>query len=221
MNSTDPSTSQRAYNETLGNVLKRVAIKAAIFAACFAYIFTIITCNPPGKNAIAEVLSTPVKTFSRNFDLGQNWSMFAPEPCTIIIFVRAEVKYNNGETKFWDLPRPEKMSFVTKMFKERYRKWAADNMRNDDHKFMWEPAARYVARVSPQTASVYPVEVSLWRIWTNIEKPKEINGKPDLFPIGMREKDPTKQYSDKGMQQVKFFTLKITPADLQNEQLDQ
>jgi hypothetical protein len=128
--------------------------------------------------------------------------MFAPEPSSLNAFIRAEVRFKDGTTGFFDLPRMSKLSLVDRYLKERYRKWAIDNLRSDDYKSYWPAAASYVAREANHNSAVPPVEVSLWRYWTMVENPYK-----KFVPVGYR-------IQDEKLEKFKFYTQAIKEEDL-------
>jgi hypothetical protein len=177
--------------------------KFLILGFCIFHCTAILLCEFPGSSPVRRVLADPVfRAYVRFFNLGQNWSMFAPEPSSINVFLRAEVKFKDGSTGIFDLPRIAKMGLMERFFKERYRKWGMDNIRTDDHKFYWPATARYVARSVHQSTGGVPVEVSLWRHWTMIKDPTL-----EFVPTGYR-------IPDEKLEKFKFHTQLIREADL-------
>ncbi len=174
-----------------------------IASFCVFHCLAIFLCEFPGSSQVRRVLADPVfRGYVRFFNLGQNWSMFAPEPASMNSYLRAEVKFKDGSVGFFDLPRVSKMGLAERFFKERYRKWAIDNVRTDDHKFYWPATARYVARSVHETTAGIPVEISLWRHWTLIKDPTL-----QFVPTGYR-------IPDEQLEKFKFHTQAIREADL-------
>ena len=177
--------------------------KVWIAGFCAFHCLAIFLCEFPGSSPVRRVIADPVfRGYVRFFNLGQNWSMFAPEPASINAFLRAEVKFTDGTTGFFDLPRMANMNLVERFFKERYRKWAIDNVRSDDHKGFWPATARYVARGVRETTGKTPGEVSLWRHWTIIKDPNL-----EFVPTGYR-------IPDEKLEKFKFHTQPIREEDL-------
>jgi len=167
------------------------------------HIAAIFLCDFPGSSPVRRVLSEPFRPYVTFFDLGQNWSMFAPEPSSLNGFLRGEVKYQDGSTGFYEFPRMCKLGLMDRFFKERYRKWAIDNVRADSHRADWPATARYVARQANRNPAVPPVEVSLWRHWVMVKDPMV-----EFVPVGYR-------VPDEKLETFRFHVEKITPADLQ------
>jgi hypothetical protein len=177
----------------------RFWIAGFVFFHCLA----VFLCEFPGSSPVRNVLVDPVlRGYVRFFHLGQNWSMFAPEPSSINAYLRAEVKFRDGAVRDFELPRMSKMGIVDRFFKERYRKWAVDNVRSDGQKQHWPATARYIARIARQATGEVPVEVSLWRHWTFIKDPNI-----EFVPTGYR-------IPDERMEKFKFHTEVIREADL-------
>jgi len=128
--------------------------------------------------------------------LFQNWDMFAPTPLMLNTYVEAEVIFHNGTVRTWDFPRMEKLSLFDRYLKERYRKFAVDNVRNDEHSALWPDVARFIARANNE-ASNPPVAVVLYRYWSQI-KPPLADGTP--------QSDPWVRY--------RFFLYAVKPGDL-------
>lgn len=92
------------------------------------------------------------------------------------------------------------MSQGERIFRERYRKWSADNLRLDEHQAMWPDAARYAAR-QMQRPGKAPVEVRLWRYWADITVPPG----QQMLPLVSHHRH------DHGFE---FFRYDVRPADL-------
>jgi hypothetical protein len=100
----------------------------------------------------------------------QEWNMFAPEPRSIRIRMDATVTFRDGSTKTWMFPQMDQMTLWERCRKERYRKWAHDNVRVDAESRLWAPTANYIARQFPDPDNP-PVAVQLHRYWADIPGP--------------------------------------------------
>jgi hypothetical protein len=125
--------------------------------------------------------------------LTQGWSLFAPDPQYINVYLEAEITYQDGQKKIWKFPMPQDFGYYRRYFMERERKWSSDNLRMDSNAFLWPDAARYVARVNndPQNP---PATVALVRHWSFIAPPR--SGQPETW------------------NQYIFFTYSVLPGDL-------
>lgn len=78
--------------------------------------------------------------------LFQSWDMFAPIPKGANTYIEAIVIYKDGSRSKWTFPRMEQLGLTEKLFKERYRKFA-DNLVREDADALLPDAARYIARM--------------------------------------------------------------------------
>jgi hypothetical protein len=98
--------------------------------------------------------------------LFQSWDTFAPTPKAANTFLEAVIVYQDGSRKTWTLPRMEQLSLTERYFKERYRKFA-DNLMRDETDALLPDAARYIARLNSTPAK--PVKtVILIQEWSSI-----------------------------------------------------
>ena len=132
--------------------------------------------------------------------LWQNWDLFAPNPRSSNVYLEAEVTFQDGKKMVWRFPRMEELGIVESSFKERYRRWANDNVRMDSKSQLWPDAARFIARLhaSPHNP---PQTVRLVRYLSVIDKPYAV-GYGKLLPA-----------TDSWKSTV-FFTYDVQPDDL-------
>ncbi len=128
--------------------------------------------------------------------LFQKWDMFAPNPSMLNNYMTADITYADGHTATWSFPRMEELGLVDKYVKERYRKFANDNLRLDAFSVLWPDAARYIARVNKVQASNPPVAIDLIRHWSVVQPPGSVSAT-----------GPWNQF--------KFFHYAVQPGDLQ------
>ncbi|MBX9696251.1 MAG: hypothetical protein K2Z81_27940, partial [Cyanobacteria bacterium] len=141
----------------------------------------------------------PIKVLWLFFRLDQNWSLFSPVIRNINYHTVAVVTYRDGFKRIWELPRMERLNWIDKFRKEKFRKWSVDSLPWEDHKEFWPYFARYVGR-ELYNAENPPAEFSLCLFWAPIPAPKETD-------MVMREKLPV---------HTKFthvFTYKYQPED--------
>jgi hypothetical protein len=110
--------------------------------------------------------------YMRLLGVWAHWDMFAPHPRSIRVRMDATVTLRDGTKRTWTFPQMEQMSLPERTRKERYRKWANDNIRLDAQAAVWEPTARYIARQFTDPRNP-PVAVQLHRHWANIPPPSE------------------------------------------------
>ena len=100
-------------------------------------------------------IDTPLILLGRNLvrpyflwsGLFQSWDMFAPIPKGANTYIEAVIVYKDGSRKTWAFPRMEQLSLTERYFKERYRKFG-DNLVREETDDLLPDAARYVARVN-------------------------------------------------------------------------
>jgi hypothetical protein len=119
--------------------------------------------------------------------------MFAPRPRDAQIQVAAEVEREDGRLDLWEFPQMERMGYLERYRRERFRRWANDALRLDERSDLWAPAARYVALTSARSGRP-PRQVALIRRWAPIP------------PVGSPE--PPRWSS------ARFFTYAVKPEDL-------
>lgn len=141
----------------------QVAISALIVAVVAAIVLT----NLPGsalKQATAPVVSRAVNAVG----LDQNWNVFAPNPRTTSLQLQARVTYADGETDLWTLPAWDPWVGTYRSY--RWRKWMSYVRLDANQGELWEPTARWIARV--HTRGGREVEqVTLIRRWYEIPAP--------------------------------------------------
>jgi hypothetical protein len=117
-----------------------------------------------------QKIITPFISYLNYFGLWQGWAVFE-HPRTYNEYMTAQIIYNDGTEKTWEFPRMEKLDWVQKLFKEKYRRWGNDCVADEDTSFLWPDAARYIARTN-NVAGNPPVSVSLIRHWIWIDPPE-------------------------------------------------
>jgi hypothetical protein len=169
--------------------------KRWLISAFIAFHLLAVLCWAFPSNSLlvggVKKLVTPYMLWAGLF---QSWDMFAPNPRSLNIYVTAEITYANGQRRVWEFPRMEKLGLVDRYFKERYRKWANDNLRLDENARLWPDAARYIARLNAEPGNP-PVEVRLKRSWQQIPGPTSNMAAPIWFHYA-------------------FFTYRVAPGDL-------
>jgi len=171
-------------------------VRLGISAFLVFNLFAIISwCVPLQSPLIARCrqLAYPYLIYTGLF---QKWDMFAPNPSSLNNYTGAVITYRDGETSLWNFPRMEDLGYIDKYFKERYRKYANDNLRLDENAAIWPDAARYIARVN-QRPSNPPVSVALVRYWSVVPPPGPQGARPA----------PWEHYT--------FFQYQVAPGDLQ------
>ncbi len=173
--------------------LKRTAITVFIVFNLVAIVAWAVPIDSP----FTATVRSAVGRYVLFVGLFQKWDMFSPDPSRLNNFVSATITYRNGERRLWVFPRMEMLGYFDRYAKERYRKYANDNLRLDSNAQLWPDAARYVARINNTNPANPPVSVVLIRYWSTVPPP-----------------DPNGYYVESPWQQYPFFRYAVGPRDL-------
>ena len=147
------------------------------------------------KSPFRDALKAPFNSYLWYTGLWQNFSVFAPNPKNYNIYLTAVVKFDDGSRAVWQFPRTDTMDVWTRMHRERYRKWAHDNVNSGTKRVWWPDTVRYIARQFKDDRR-RPVQVTLVRHWTEIPPPQ----------------NPGKEVKEKV---IPFYTQAVSPEDLE------
>lgn len=111
--------------------------------------------------------------------LEQSFQVFAPSPRRHNVHMIAAVTYKNGMTKIHSLPRLERVPLIEKQFKERFRKFYADNLSTGKFNHVAPDVARFIARQENKYPDNPPKVVALMSYASHI--PPIENGIPKDF----------------------------------------
>ncbi|MBK9282279.1 MAG: hypothetical protein IPM93_29340 [Candidatus Obscuribacter sp.] len=148
--------------------------------------------------------------------LDQDFGVFAPVPRNSNPHLVAVVRFKDGTTRIWNSPRMERLGFLEKIPKERYRKFFDDNCVWEKTPMAWPDIARYVARVSLVEKSNPPETVSLIRFSSRIPPPPMPDDLPP--PQGQdrqKQEKPKWEANPPHYESKLLITLKIHPQDLE------
>ncbi len=112
------------------------------------------------------------------------------------IYLTANVTFADGQVVTWDFPRMEKLDYVTRALKGRYREWAHEYVNEDEYPLVRPEACRFIARQFV-SATNRPIKIELVRHWTWIQAPP---GLGEIHPQGESE--------------YAFFAYDVRPEDL-------
>jgi hypothetical protein len=171
----------------------RIAISLFLAFNLFAIVSWCVPLDSPLIVRCRE-LAGP---YLRLTGLFQKWDMFAPDPSKLNNYVGAVITYRDGTSSQWTFPRMEELGAWDRYLKERYRKYANDNLRLDGNAPIWPDAARYIARLNNRPGNP-PVEVGLVRYWQFVPPPPAEGDAPP---------GEWNQYM--------FFRYNVAPGDLQ------
>lgn len=113
------------------------------------------------------------------------------------IYLTANVTLADGRIVVWNFPRMEKLDYVTRALKGRYREWAHEYVNEGEYPMVRPEACKFIAR-SLHDATTLPVTIQLVRHWTYIAPPPGTN---NTHPPGEFE--------------YAFYTYGVMPEDLQ------
>jgi hypothetical protein len=140
--------------------------------------------------------------------LDQNYAMFAPAVRKTNRHLTALITFQDLSTVIWLYPRLERMGFIEAMQKERYRKFANDNIVMPCFKMFLPDFARYIARTHA-CADNSPQQVSLYLSETDIPGPGQQLGPVTTNMAAVsKEKEPSRI--------TNIFTYQVEETDLQN-----
>lgn len=173
----------------------------AINAFILGYLVAVVSWSLPLPAWVPAVrafrrLSEPLILRS---GLWHGWDMFAPTPLALNVSVDARVRLADGSEVTWVFPRMERLGYLERYRKERYRKWR-ERVRLDAYAFIWPDTARWIAR-QVSRPGLPAQEVVLTRRWAAIPPPAG-----PWLPPRLRDPVLTEQFD--------FFTYAVLPGDL-------
>ena len=182
--------------------VKRAAISGLLLGAMAVMICQAI---PPDFYPVAALhgkalwtsLRTRTSPYASALGLRQDWMMFAPNPMRVNTYIDAEITYRNGRKRIWTFPQMQQLGYVERYSKERYRKFANENLWIKDDAFIWPDAARYIARLNRDPANP-PQTVKLVHYRC-------------FIPSAPRPGDQAEQ---ERWERDVFYTYTVTPGDL-------
>jgi len=134
--------------------------------------------------------------------LDQNYSMFAPKVRKANRSFFALITFGDLSTLIWSYPRLDRMSLFEATQKERYRKFANDNIVTPSFAMFLPDFARYIARNHACTNNK-PELISIYLVETDIPEPLQ-QAKPKIFAT----------FSEPSCRLTNFFTYQIESSDL-------
>lgn len=171
--------------------------KAVISAFILMYVLVLVVWLQPNQRWRNNVLQ-PVRPIIMFSGLWQNFEVFAPDPRKVNIHLDAEVTFADNTRTIWEYPRMDKLDYLERMVKERYRKLGMDYANWDENKKIWPDLARYIARQEAASRGRVPIQVVLRRHFTFIPP-------PDIGLIGA-DHEPERS--------AEFFKYVVQPGDL-------
>ena len=130
------SWSERLERSRLG----RVAVSGVIVVVLLAEVVT----HLPGESAIRQSVGDEASYLHRLFATEQRWGVFAPDPRQLSLRIEGRVTFADGSTAVWELPEGPRVGANLRFY--RWRKWL-ERVRADESRDLWEPTARWIARL--------------------------------------------------------------------------
>ncbi|HEX7861336.1 MAG TPA: hypothetical protein VF773_13470 [Verrucomicrobiae bacterium] len=186
--------------------LKKRAWRWCISAFVLVHLYIMVFWGMPASRFRAY-MTDPINEYVIKTGLWHSWDMFSPDPISMIYRVHAQIHYRDGNMDFWEFPRMEKLGYLERSQKERWRKYR-ERIRQDAYGVAWDDAARYVARLHNNPTNP-PKQIVLVREWDSIPP---IQFKPGTFDYKPFQKMP-KGY-DYLKYSMRFRFYDVTPGDL-------
>lgn len=174
------------------------------------------TCYMFSKHPYMQAINYAFHNYYFYAGLDQDFGVFSPKPRDTNPHLTAVVRYKDGTTMLWMAPRMERLGFLEKIPKERYRKYIDDNsvwQRNPEMTSILPDIARFVARCSVLDKDNPPELVSLIRYSAAIPPV------PIPNPNGQTEDERQPKWLDNPPHSDTklLVTVRITPEDLNPE----
>ena len=180
--------------------------RAAISTLLLFHLVVIVSGSIPSQFFLAVALNgqglltalrEKLAVYASAIGLRQDWSMFAPNPLRQNTYIDAEITYRDGRKHIWTFPQMQELGYAERYAKQRYRKFANENLWVKERSALWPDAARYIARLNGD-ASNPPRIVKLVHYWCVIPSPP---------PPGEAPQSET-------WQRDVFFSYDVKPGDL-------
>jgi hypothetical protein len=105
------------------------------------------------------------------------WNMFAPNPPRDNSYVEAEIRYADGRQATWRFPQMQELGYGERYARERYRRFAGEELWLSKNSALWREAARYIARLNNNVSN--PARcVELVHYWAAIPSPQRPGAEP-------------------------------------------
>lgn len=140
--------------------------KFLISAFIMLNILAMVRIHAPLGNKVVGLIYRPVDSYLSFFSIFQSWTMFSPNPSRTNVYVTAHVKFEDGTSDTYMLPRNTDLNFADRYtFGERFRV-ITEAIRRDDGNFMWRDVSKFAMRqVRNKNFNKIPVKVDLVRHW--------------------------------------------------------
>ncbi|WP_408098830.1 hypothetical protein ACJVC5_07910 [Peredibacter sp. HCB2-198] len=145
------------------NITKKILIS---FFILFNF-FIMLRVHMPLENKVVSKVYEPIDSYLSFFSIYQSWTMFAPDPSRLNLFITAEVEFEDGSKDSYDFPRAKDLGmFENVAYGERYDKLMTSSLYRDDHDFLWKDTAKFVLRkLKAKNFHKIPMKVHLVKHW--------------------------------------------------------
>jgi hypothetical protein len=140
---------ERVESTPLGRLVLSVVI---VLLLVFVTVFNM----PPSR--LRDIVSFVGDPAMRATGLDQDWRIFAPDPRGRVIRLEARVKFADGRTATWRVPRGS--ALVGAYWDYRWQKWTEHMLLDSGVESLWHGTTDYIAREYDRPGDV-PVEVEL------------------------------------------------------------
>ena len=155
--------SDAGSGESRGAKIWAFARKTAISLFFLWQVFAVSVWLMPPTSGPHQHLTPIVRNYMLATDCDQGWTMFAPNPTKLDVYVQVVADYGNGTQRSWNFPRPSQEGYIERYQAERMRKMI-ENAQASSAERMWPFLARYAAIQSDSGApGTYPMTVHLIR----------------------------------------------------------
>ncbi len=124
------------------------------------HLFALSIWLLPFNSAIVPFFAPFVRPYVVSTGFAQSWSMFSPDPDKLDVYLEAQIRYADGETRAWFFPRMVGMGYTKKYEQERWRK-LIEVSTHGGNQMLWPALARYAARVNDYDTQNPPTSVEL------------------------------------------------------------
>ena len=137
--------------------------KLVVCALLFFYFYSVIVWISP-EGPFKNALVYPVRPLIAATGIGQSWSVFSPEVRNTNYHETAVIYFQDGSEKLYEFPRMEKLDYLTRFRREKFRKMFCDCMPWPPYTQFMPDFARYVARANTCPGNE-PIMVTLVHNW--------------------------------------------------------
>lgn len=150
---------------------KRIAKmnKSLVCALLFTYFFCVFTWVSP-EGPCKDALLFWLRPFIEATCICQSWSVFSPEVRNTNYHETALIYFQDGSVKIYEFPRMEKLDYLKRFRREKFRKMFCDCMPWAPYTQFQSDFARFVARANT-CPSNQPTMVTLVHNWRSMPPP--------------------------------------------------